>query len=513
MPSRVRVIPLPISADRSHHGPQVTEGYLEWFCKPLQHLPLIGSYFPSRHCTPLEYNHHKRSLPTSDVEPAYFLNPWPSWKSLSIADAYNAFAKGAVLKLAPREDEEEDEEVHGRLVKVLQPDFSGGGDIPRVCWLGHAGAFLQIPWRHGSDDGMCGVMFDPIFSKRCSPSQYFGPARFLDPPCAIDELPPVHVVCISHDHYDHLDYDTIMTVYHHNQSIQFFVPLGVKKWFTDSKIPPHQVTELDWFQEAVVNVTSIHRDDASYSNSSASSSSDLSVSARATDSSRVPLFGAKDARHTEQPTSDPGSITLKIVCTPAQHRSGRGILDQMRTLWSSWVVGVVTDEMIATESGFGGIDTFKVFFGGDTGYRYAGAPEIDTHQAICPAFREIARRYGPVTLSLLPISTGSSLTFLRTTLGISLHHYSLTSPQHSNAWDAIQIAKLLGSKATIAIHHSTFSPEDESRGCVYEFDLTRNEEGVSGTWGEDGCFVVVDIGEVLEVGERIDETQKKDDIV
>ncbi len=166
MPSRVRVIPLPISADRSHHGPQVTEGYLEWFCKPLQHLPLIGSYFPSRHCTPLEYNHHKRSLPTSDVEPAYFLNPWPSWKSLSIADAYNAYAKGAVLKLAPREDEEEDEEVHGRLVKVLQPDFSRGGDIPRVCWLGHAGAFLQIPWKHENDGGMCGVMFDPIFSKR-----------------------------------------------------------------------------------------------------------------------------------------------------------------------------------------------------------------------------------------------------------------------------------------------------------------------------------------------------------
>ncbi len=129
----------------------------------------------------------------------------------------------------------------------------------------------------------------------------------------------------------------------------------------------------------------------------------------------------------------------------------------------------------------------------DTGYRYAGAPEIDTHQAICPAFRgetinalltlnlphrrlypltEIARRYGPVTLSLLPISTGSSLTFLRTTLGISLHHYSLTSPQHSNAWDAIQIAKLLGSKATIAIHHSTFSPEDESRGCVVSQEQT-----------------------------------------
>jgi hypothetical protein len=71
-----------------------------------------------------------------------------------------------------------------------------------------------------------------------------------------------------------------------------------------------------------------------------------------------------------------------------------------------------------------------------------------------------------MTLSLLPISTGSSLSFLRTVLGLSLNHYSLTSPQHSNAWDAIQISKVLGSKATVAIHHSTFSPEDESRGCI-----------------------------------------------
>lgn len=83
-----------------------------------------------------------------------------------------------------------------------------------------------------------------------------------------------------------------------------------------------------------------------------------------------------------------------------------------------------------------------------------------THRA------DIAHRYGPMDLCLLPISTGSSLSFLRNLIGLSLHHYSLTSAQHSNAWDAIQIAKLMGARRTVAIHHSTFSPEDESRGCV-----------------------------------------------
>lgn len=56
-------------------------------------------------------------------------------------------------------------------------------------------------------------------------------------------------------------------------------------------------------------------------------------------------------------------MSLKVVCTPAQHRSGRGLFDQMKTLWASWVVGIV-DESTAREQGFGKGDPFKVFFGG-----------------------------------------------------------------------------------------------------------------------------------------------------
>ncbi len=252
-------------------------------------------------------------------------------------------------------------------------------------------------------------------------------------------------------------------------------------------------------------------------------------------------------RESSSKWSDKG-VTIKVVCTPAQHRSGRGLLDQMSTLWCSWVVGVLGDleghkerrndavGRASTEwrwrSGFNERDGFRAFFAGDTGYRYAGAPEAETTRAICPAFQgeslrralehclnvdrqskdtiantpmplvDTATRYGPVDISFLPISTGSSLSFLRKLFGVSLHHYSLTSAQHCNAWDAIQIAKMMGSRAAMAIHHSTFSPEDESRGCVFEFYKTREEEDVSGEWGEEGCFVVSNVGEVLEMEAR-----------
>jgi hypothetical protein len=56
-------------------------------------------------------------------------------------------------------------------------------------------------------------------------------------------------------------------------------------------------------------------------------------------------------------------LSLKIVCTPAQHRSGRGLFDQMKTLWASWVVGVVEEAADAEEEGFEE-GAFRVFFGG-----------------------------------------------------------------------------------------------------------------------------------------------------
>lgn len=72
------------------------------------------------------------------------------------------------------------------------------GSKTAVTWLGHASALIHIPWKTGQ--GACGVLFDPIFSYRCSPIQQVGPARYLDTPCQVEDLPTINLCIISHDH-------------------------------------------------------------------------------------------------------------------------------------------------------------------------------------------------------------------------------------------------------------------------------------------------------------------------
>ncbi len=106
--------------------------------------------------------------------PLYFTNPWPSWRTFRLGDAYKAYQKGTVMKPAPAAAEEEDYEKHGRLVKVVRPQW-GESVRPSVCWLGHASTMVRIPWgakgevkgRKTDRTEMAGVLFDPIFSKRC----------------------------------------------------------------------------------------------------------------------------------------------------------------------------------------------------------------------------------------------------------------------------------------------------------------------------------------------------------
>lgn len=159
----------------------------------------------------------------------------------------------------------------------------------------------------------------------------------------------------------------------------------------------------------------------------------------------------------------------------------------------------------------------------DTGYRYAG------EDTVCPAFEgesakgnrmadsadwsEIAKWYPSPTLSCLPLSTGSSLPFLRSLLSLSLDQYTLTSSQHCSPGDAIDIHKLLQSERSLGMHWGTFCEANESRGTRVEFGRKRREKGVSGLWtgeerggaraseegqqGWSGRFVISDIGETL----------------
>jgi L-ascorbate metabolism protein UlaG (beta-lactamase superfamily) len=142
-----------------------------------------------------------------------------------------------------------------------------------VSWLGHSTALLEI-------DGYR-VLTDPVWSHRCSPSDVIGPERLHPPPVQLEALPAVDAVVISHDHYDHLDIDTIVALAR-TQRAPFFVPLGVGAHLRAWGIPGHRIVELDWDESA-------HVDD------------------------------------------------LTLICTPARHFSGR-FTDRNTTLWASWAI-------------------------------------------------------------------------------------------------------------------------------------------------------------------------------
>jgi len=120
-----------------------------------------------------------------------------------------------------------------------------------VTWIGHATCLLQM-------DGF-NVLTDPMFSKRCSPTQSFGPARYRPAACSIPELLQqlsLDVVVISHNHYDHLDYNSIKAlVKYATKPMTFVVPLGLKKWLQSniSKIEQkHSIVELDWHESHTI---------------------------------------------------------------------------------------------------------------------------------------------------------------------------------------------------------------------------------------------------------------------
>ena len=110
-----------------------------------------------------------------------------------------------------------------------------------VSWFGHSTALLEI-------DGYR-VLTDPVWSDRCSPSDVVGPQRLHPPPVPLEALPAIDAVVISHDHYDHLDIDTVLALAR-TQRAPFFVPLGVGAHLRAWGIPSDRIVELDWNQSA-----------------------------------------------------------------------------------------------------------------------------------------------------------------------------------------------------------------------------------------------------------------------
>lgn len=131
-----------------------------------------------------------------------------------------------------------------QLTPVTAPDLKfvhanqGKAQEPAITWIGHATMLVQM--------GGLNILTDPVFSERASPVQFLGAKRYQPPGIALKDLPHIDLVLISHNHYDHLDVESVKAL--NTQAggpPLFLVPLGVKKWMAGEGIT--HVRQMDWW--------------------------------------------------------------------------------------------------------------------------------------------------------------------------------------------------------------------------------------------------------------------------
>ncbi|MCB0395192.1 MAG: MBL fold metallo-hydrolase [Flavobacteriales bacterium] len=160
----------------------------------------------------------------------------------------------------------------------------------RLLWFGHSAFLLQLEGKN--------ILLDPMLGEVCAPHPWLGPKRYSDElPIELEKLPVIDAVIFSHDHYDHLDYPSVMKL--KDKTKAFYVPLGVGAHLRSWGIEPDRVHELNWWE----TVSHEH---------------------------------------------------ITFTFTPSRHFSGRGMTDRYTTLWGGWVIkGSNRNIYFSGDSGYG----------------------------------------------------------------------------------------------------------------------------------------------------------------
>jgi L-ascorbate metabolism protein UlaG (beta-lactamase superfamily) len=130
-------------------------------------------------------------------------------------------------------------------VQPPPPERVGTGKI-RITFINHATVLIQM-------DNV-NILTDPIWSYRAGPLSWLGSKRVRDPGVTFEELPPIDIILISHNHYDHLDLRTLTKITARDAP-EIITGLGNKKILGDSGI--QKVSELDWWQSITVSKTGL----------------------------------------------------------------------------------------------------------------------------------------------------------------------------------------------------------------------------------------------------------------
>ena len=197
-----------------------------------------------------------------------FRNPWPDSEPRGWRDVlqWRRQRRGQVLVADPP---------RGSL-PTARPELAyprGRAASHAATWIGHSTVLLQF--------GELNIITDPVFSQRAFPVQWAGPRRIMDPAVAIDSLPPLDIILLSHTHYDHLDKSAVRHLASAHPSATWVVPLGVGAYIRGWGA--REIVELDWWQEASIG-------------------------------------------------------TLRVTATPARHFSARRLGDRNKTLWCGFAL-------------------------------------------------------------------------------------------------------------------------------------------------------------------------------